>query len=138
MPAYNGSCEAGIGSLKKRTAWQAALRGHPPGWSSQDCETARLQANRTARPWGPSGPTPEETWLQRSAITSEIRTRFLETVKDYEAQLYDELDDSSDLRVRRRIERQAVTRALIACGILWIRRRSISPPLKWLFQTRIT
>ena len=138
MPAYNGSCEAGIGSLKKRTAWQAALRGHPPGWSSQDCETARLQANRTARPWGPSGPTPHETWEQRSAITSEIRTRFLETVRDYEAQLYDEIDATPDLRVRRRIERQAVTRALIAYGILCIRGRSISPPLKWLFQTRIT
>jgi hypothetical protein len=60
LPSYNGSCEAGIGSMKTRTHYQSALRGCPGEWSCDDVEAARLQANHTARPWGPGESVPEE------------------------------------------------------------------------------
>jgi transposase InsO family protein len=58
-PRYNGAIEAGIGSLKTRTETHAAHLGLPGFWSADDVAAARLEANATARPRGPRGPTPE-------------------------------------------------------------------------------
>src|SRR5215468_5658248 len=49
-PRYNGSIEAGIGSLTTRTEQAAARRGYPDAWTWDDAELARLEANATARP----------------------------------------------------------------------------------------
>lgn len=52
-PSYNGSCERGGGTLKRRTAYQAYLRGDPGCWTEADLAAAQRQANTTARPWAP-------------------------------------------------------------------------------------
>ena len=57
-PAYNGSIEASIGSLKNRTQQQCELAGHPGLWTSDDVEAARIEANTTARPRRLHGKTP--------------------------------------------------------------------------------
>jgi len=80
-PQYNGSCEAGIGSMKIRTFHQAARRGCPVGWSLEDTEAARQQANETARPWGMHGPTPQEAWQQCHWVSTDERTAFAITVR---------------------------------------------------------
>jgi transposase InsO family protein len=79
-PRYNGSIEAGIGSLKTRTEDHAARHGRPGHWTWEDVAAAPEQANHTARPKGPSGPTPAEIWASRPAIPADQRTRFQLTV----------------------------------------------------------
>ena len=51
---YNGSCEAGIGSMKTRTHHQSVRGEHAGDWTCADAEAARQEANETARPWGKS------------------------------------------------------------------------------------
>jgi transposase InsO family protein len=83
-PRYNGSCEAGIGSMKTRTHHEATRQGHPGEWSCEDAEAARQQANQTARPWGARGPTPEEAWRGRAPLRPEERAAFAEAVRELE------------------------------------------------------
>src|SRR5262249_49055184 len=63
-PQYNGSCEAGIGSIRTRTHHQSARRGFPGQWTCDDMEAARLQANELARPWGLTG-----MWEMKPSVT---------------------------------------------------------------------
>jgi transposase InsO family protein len=81
LPEYNGSCEAGIGSMKTRTHHQARRRGYPGEWTCDDVEAARLQANQTARPWGCRGPTPDQVWQQRRSIKRLERRAFAQEVQ---------------------------------------------------------
>jgi transposase InsO family protein len=80
MPRYNGSCEAGVGSMKARTHHHTARNGRPGHWACDDAEAARLEANQTARPWGPGGPTLEEVWHRRQPLPPEERAAFPDTV----------------------------------------------------------
>jgi Integrase core domain len=80
MPRYNGSCEAGIGSMKTRTHHHAARNGRPGEWTCDDAEVARLEANQTARPRRLFGTTPEEAWLGRPTAPG-LRAAFATTVR---------------------------------------------------------
>lgn len=75
-PRYNGTIEAGIGALKTRTEQHAARHGRAGQWTFDDLAAARLEANATARPHGPGGPTPDQTWAERSRISAAERARF--------------------------------------------------------------
>lgn len=142
VPAYNGSCEAGIGSMKTRTHVEAARHDRAGYWSCDDLEAARLQGNTTARPRGPKGPTPETVWEARTPIREETREHFvrelercrLDVRKDAEVGLEEELDPET----ASRLERLAMARALVARGLLQIRRRRVSLPLKRLFAAKIS
>ncbi|MHC4874595.1 MAG: hypothetical protein ACYTFY_22315 [Planctomycetota bacterium] len=48
-PQYNGSCEAGNGSIKTRTHHIASKNGRPGNWTCDDLEEARILTNQTAR-----------------------------------------------------------------------------------------
>ena len=72
-PRYNGAIEAGIRWMKERTETAAAMAEHPGIWTPEDCDWARQQANRLARPWGHGGPTPQEVWESRVPIPEEER-----------------------------------------------------------------
>lgn len=136
-PEYNGSCEASIGWLKARTAHQASRRGGLPVcvkrtdrevWCREDCETARRSSNETSRPWGPSRPTPQQAWDRRTPVTPELRALFHRTLGEQRLETQTETEASEDIldrRVQAKIERVAITRTLLACGLLIIRRRSI-------------
>jgi hypothetical protein len=56
MPSYNGSCEAGTGSLKTRVHHLAARHGRPGEWSCDDVEAAGVQPKHTPRPPDPRFP----------------------------------------------------------------------------------
>jgi hypothetical protein len=58
MPRYNGSCEAGIGSMKSRTHHQAARQGRPGRWTCEDAEVAPLGGERDGAAVGPGRPDP--------------------------------------------------------------------------------
>ena len=131
-PQYNGACEAGNGSMKLRTTYEAARQGRPGRWTADDCEAARLQALRTARPWGVRGPTPEEAWSKREVITAELRQRFQKSVEFYKEEERKKhgylpgIELAAD--VRAKIYRAAIRRALCACRLLEVRRGRITLP----------
>ena len=139
---YNGSCEAGITSMKRRTEYQATLMGRSSLWTTEDCEIARWLANRAVRPWGSAGPTPEEVWEDQKPIMNELRARLRCCVLDFKNRFLENKEDThyneNDKKTEASIMRQAITRALIACDLLSIQRRRIPLPLKSLFHAEIS
>lgn len=108
-PSFNGSCEAGIGSMKTRTHHQSARRGYPGEWTCDDTEAAREQANETARPWGAAGPTPGQRWEERLPISAAERAAFGQAVAG-------EVQGRDGQTLRR----AAISRALVARSLLTI------------------
>jgi transposase InsO family protein len=125
-PEYNGSCEAGIGSMKTRTHYEAARHGRPGAWTCDDAEGARLQANQTGRPWGPTGPTPDEGWAQRRSIGAEEHSAFAALVRAFEREARRERGHDEGARLidseQAALDRIAITRVLLAHGLLTLRR----------------
>ncbi len=134
-PRYNGSIEAGIGSLKTRTETHASRYGRSRSWSFDDVAFAREQANATARPQGPKGPTSNQLWQARRPLTHEQRAHFQAAVDrcriDSHAQSecpdWPEGAPLTD-RQHRALDRQAIPRALVQHGYLLYTRRRIPLP----------
>lgn len=128
-PRYNGAIEAGIGSLKTRTQAHAACHGHPAYWTCDDVAAAQDDANHNARPRGPSGPSPNGLWIQRSPIGNDERQGFHETLQrrrlEARLELTDSLDRDLTIKELRSLERKAICRALVECGYLLFSRRRI-------------
>lgn len=140
-PMYNGACEAGIGTLKTYAHHEAARNDRPGEWTCDDVEAARLRANELARPWGHAAPTPDEAWASRpdvhgsrDAFASLVEAERRQQLEAAEVERGKELGTSG----RVRVERQAIHAALVAAGILVVRRRRISPPLRSRLWARIT
>lgn len=127
LPSYNGSCEAGIGSMKTRTHHHATRHGRQGQWTSDDVEAARLEANTTARPWGPRGPTPEDAWNQRPRVTTTEQEAFQKTVEEVNGRAPETA--SADHYRQAAIDREAISRALVAHGFLFFRGRRIPLPI---------
>jgi transposase InsO family protein len=128
-PSYNGSIEASIGSLKKRTQHAAYLAGHAGEWTTSDLDRARELANLVARPRGARGPTPQQLWETRRPPTMEQRAAFGAAIRQLEAQfrardgiaLEAELKHYEQAALHRRVLQQV----LVECGLLTITRRRI-------------
>lgn len=141
-PAYNGSIEAGIGSLEVRAFYESARHDRPGEWTCDDVAAARRQANETAHPWGLAGPTPERAWKRRAPLT-EIEARDFRSA--YDRQRERECTqrgiaswEECSTWLRASIDRIALSRALIDCGHLLIRRRRITPPITLRCAGRIS
>ncbi len=133
-PSYNGSCERGGGTLKRRIAHHAYLRGDPGRWTDADLATAQRQANTTARPWGATSPTPAECFRARRPITAEEREAFQRT-RDAEIENMVETHKETSRRMptcseHADIERLAAQRALCENGYLEFRRGRLSTPIQ--------
>jgi transposase InsO family protein len=132
-PAYNGAIEAGMGSIKVRAGWHAAMHGRPAEWTCDDVEAAVAEANETARPHGRQGPTPAQAWTTRIPITTAERAAFRSRVRRFEREERHARGTSPWVRLQHyeqaSIDRMAVRRALVAEGFLLIRRRRVSPPV---------
>lgn len=131
-PEYNGSIEAGIGSIKVRAHHEAARQGRPGEWTCDDVEAALQQANTTARPHGHRGPTPQEMWIDRIPIGESERRMFQKTYRRRALQERRERGLPWYVRLQHgeqsSIDRVAIGRALIDHGFLLIRRRRVSLP----------
>jgi transposase InsO family protein len=131
-PGYNGAIEAAIGSLKTRTELYASRAGRPACWSCDDVAAARLEANATARPQGPSGPTPDELWSARPPATPAARTLFRASVDQarLNARRHGGWPTDQPLAEQdaRALDRQAIRRALEEYGFLLFSRRSFPLP----------
>jgi transposase InsO family protein len=129
MPKYNGSIEAGIGSLKARTEDHAARHGRPGQWTWDDVEAARWEANATARPRGLNGPTPDQSWAARQPIGAEERTLFRATVERLRQEVEPTTAESEEVLTQRATDRQAIRRALEQHGYLHYTRKRIPLPI---------
>lgn len=138
LPEYNGSCEAGHGSIKTRAHHHAARRGHAEAWTCDDVEAARIETNATARPKGACGPTPDEAWNGRRPIDQDERDRFREAVAK-------QIDEERSRRgfskecepgkaEQASVQRAAIARALTDCGLLQFKTRRVSPAIPALIS----
>ncbi len=132
-PWYNGGCEAGIGSLKTRTHQIAARNDRPCEWTCDDVEAARELANRTARPKGHLGPTPQQMWERRVPISDQERMDFIFCLYRCRGEVMNEEEvlelSTTDKRTAARIDRNSIARALCRRGFLSTRRRRIYSPV---------
>jgi len=132
-PRYNGSIEAGIGSLKTRTEHHAARLGHPGHWTADTVAAALEEANAFARPFGATGPNPADVWRARPPITTPEREHFTASVarqrREQESAAAACTEGSGDVRSERGRARDAVRLALEECGYLHYTRRRVPPPI---------
>jgi transposase InsO family protein len=133
LPSYNGSIEAGIGSLTSRTEQHACRRGYPGDWTLDDVEAGRREANACARPRGPRGPSPEDLWAERTPVTGAERDCFMDKLASLPQEAATAqggpLDRNPTERQRRAKDRQLIGRALVELGYLHYTRRRITPPI---------
>ena len=141
-PAYNGSVEAGIGSLEVRAFYESARHDRPGEWTCDDVAAACRQANETAHPWGLGGPTPERAWRDRMPIT-EIEAQQFRAAYDHQQERACAVRDRTPSQnathwLRTSIDRVALSRALIERGYLLIRSRRVTPPITLQYAGRIS
>ena len=133
-PRYNGAIEAGIGALKDRTAARAARLGHAGLWTWDDLAGARAEANATARSWCEHRASPDEAWCARAPITADERAAFGAAVttarKAQSGSSGTCAPDNAGVISEASMVRSAIELALVECGYLQYRRRSIPPPIK--------
>ena len=139
-PSYNGAIEAGIGSLKSRTERHAQHHGHPAYWTADDLAFAQAEANATARPKGPSGPTPDILWSQRTPITLSQRTAFHDTVEQRRTEIQTRegqpTDGTPNAAKERLMDRDAIRRALVEHDLLLFSRRRFPLPINKAFSAK--
>lgn len=132
-PRFNGAIEAGIHSLKDRTAAHAARAGHPEFWTSDDAFAARDEMNAFARPHGPGEPSPDQAWNARTRISDCERNTFAASVARWQATEKSRVapcePDGNGVWSHRAMARSAIRHALEECGYLLYQRRSILPPI---------
>jgi transposase InsO family protein len=128
-PSYNGSCEAGGGSIKMRARRLAGSEGRPAAWTMNDVEAARCEANERCR--DSALPTPAAVWAARSPITAQERAALREA---YEAALARELAALEltelpwrDFRIHATLMRRALTSALLQRDYLAIWKGRVCP-----------
>lgn len=135
-PEYNASIEAGIGSFKTRAHHEAARHGHPEQWNCEDVEAARLQANELARPWGFDQDSPDLAWIERQPLADQLRREFQTSIALAEDQIrsckQQDLLPGMPLspKATAAVRREAIGRALVQHGLLFVRRRRFTLPIK--------
>ena len=127
-PGYNGSIEAAIGSLKKRTEQDAGAQGHGGWWEPADLAAAQRAAN-TSHPRRLNGRTPTAVWQTRTPAQMLERVLFALTVERQRFQARSELgiapEDALDHWRASAVDRQALERALAEHGHLLFTGRRI-------------
>jgi transposase InsO family protein len=127
-PGYNGSIEAAIGSLKRRTEEQARGQGRAGRWELADLRAAQAVANGS-HPRRLNGRTPTAVWQSRPALDCLQRVVFALTVARERMQVRDELripqEEMLDHWRGSAVDRRAIERALVEHGYLLFTRRRI-------------
>jgi len=131
---YNGGCERANRTLKELTAHVADQAGRRDFWTSDDLLVARLRANRLSRPWGPTDPTPAETWAARDVLSLDKRENMWQHLRSEIATVLEErnFDPAAALShyPQAEIERIAAQPVLEQLGLLHVTRRRITPAFR--------
>lgn len=122
LPQYNGALERANSTHKIYTHQQAAADGHAEYWSSANLEAARQLTNAITRPWGHTGPSPDEAWQQRAPISWHERDEFHRQLERQRLLARTELgcppSGERSAQQQDRVERRAVSQALQVLGYL--------------------
>jgi transposase InsO family protein len=133
-PEYNGSCEAGIGTMKVRTHYEAARHGRAGIWNCEDVEVARRHSNEFHYPHGHTQATASGLWQPRLPIGYNERTEFKLALECASRRIHESRSSTTDQQsaaAQQATEhRSAVRQALIELGILTVTWRSIPLPIK--------
>ena len=92
-------------------------------------------------PWGAAGPTPQERWSSRQAITQEQRDQFRQCLRQMRWQVLDEQglyeDELLSRNARATVVRESIRRAMESLGYLLVQRKRISPPFNSPLRDKI-
>ncbi len=127
IPSYNGSCEAGVGTIKHRLKGFAGLRGDGAGVTLDDVETARLQANEQPMSCRLGAKTRGQVWDARPVPCPLLRAEVARRAASWERRLRTDkgivLDDGLPHAEQASLDRFAIGKALREMNLLVIRRR---------------
>ena len=116
--------------------------GHADQWCSEHLAQAQQQANETARPRGPKGPTPAQAWQQRPALGAGERRQFGDTVRALEREVRQReglpLEEKLQRKDEGAVQREVLRRVLVAHGYLLFTRRRIPIPIRGRKAAKIT
>lgn len=116
-PQFNGSCEAGCGSVKSYAFHEAARNDRPHAWTPDDVEAGRCRSNIIPRQDDPANRTPDEIFASREPVSQGERAAFHFAYLHHAEQVREELeiDPGKELSVKEqdRIDRLALSRALV-------------------------
>ena len=134
LPGYNGSLESSIRWLKERTDHAAARRGRAGWWIREDLEVALAKTNSLPRDAERDGTPRQVVFHRRKPVRPELRAALRRRLR-YELARERRLGNLAPKETQRRaaraeIEREAMSRALVALGVLTIKTRRVSPTLK--------
>ena len=128
--------------MKKRTAEQAMLAGHPDCWTVAELQAALFVANVVLHPHGANAPTPGEVWRQRQPISPEMRAAFSLSLECQRQRAREEAIVTANDLTRRtlfdQIDRVAIGRTLVEFDLVRFTRRSFTPPLNPQLLAKIT
>ena len=141
-PRYNGAIEAAIRWMKERTEHVALRSGRPGEWTAEDLEVAHELTNRLPKEAG-RNPAPRwEVFRARVPIGDELRGAFRTRLAEERVAEHRVRGIAPEAELKRseqaKIDRHAMRRALVALGILNIRKRRVSLTLKSLFAAKIS
>lgn len=124
-PAYNGACEAGVGSVKHRAQALAALEHSQV--TLDHLHAAREQANDQLRDRRAGAPRRRDAWGQRPEIEDGLRARLHERVDEWRRRCRTEQGIALGLRLphaeHASIDRFAIGRALRELRLLHVLER---------------
>jgi transposase InsO family protein len=133
MPRFNGSCEAGIGGMKRRTELIAARFGRFIDWACDDLYAALMWANEDHYPHGWARGTAASCFAARPTLGAAERNTFLAAVVQCEQELRTDASTAGHVLTDNLLaayHRRAVRRVLVDLGYLSIKRRSIPQPIR--------
>lgn len=141
-PRYNGSRESLIRWLTARTenlAWQGESSGN---WRGEDLEVASWLTNLLPKRPERGAKSRWEVFANRTEITAEARTQFATSVAEEEQLERKARGLPSEMLLSKetqsQIDRITISRALVAHGLLNVRRRRVSLTLKSIFTAKIS
>ncbi len=130
-PQFNGSCEAGCGSVKSYAFHEAARNDRPHAWTPDDVEAGRCRSNIIPRQDDPRERTPDEIFEASEPVSDGERAAFnfayLHNVEEVRTELEIEPGKILSTKEQDRVDRLALSRALVEEGFLFFRRRRITP-----------
>jgi hypothetical protein len=119
--------------LKQMTEHVAERADRSGWWHSEYLHQARLVSNRLRRPWGASGPIPEERWTERSVLSPDERQNVRQEIERLRAQLREArgIDARASLPhyAQAEIDRDAASPVLAKLGYYPVKRSRFTPAI---------
>ena len=137
------SCRGRQGrAMKTRSEHQATLHGRSGEWTAADLAAAQGIANHLHRPWGYRGADARSSLAMPPADYGSRSDGLPPRRQQHRPQAADQLGFAKNhplgRKAQARLDRLAIRRACVECGLLTFTQRSISPPITAHFDANIS